>query len=74
MDPSEGYFMVLMMDHHRVPCTGPTHGAFLRPAQSWLLRKCSSHAPAVAAAVFRTRGAAEKVAAEPTLSAERRDC
>ena len=74
LDTSEFSLMVPMMAHHRVPCTGPTYGAFLRPAKIWLLRKCSPHAPAVAAAVLRTRGAAEKVAAEPTLSAERRDC
>ena len=65
--------MVPMMAHHRVPCTGLTHGAFLRLAQSWLLRRCSLHAPAMAEAVLRTRGAAEKVAAGPTLSTVRRD-
>ena len=74
VDPSEGSLMVLMMSNHRVPCNGPTHGAFLRLAQIWLLRMCSLHAPAVAEAVLRTRGAAEKVAAGPTLSAVRRYC
>ena len=74
MDPPEGSLMVPMMAHHRVPCTGPTHGAFLRPAKIWLLRRCSFHAPAVAEAVLRIRGAAEKVAAGPNISAVRRDC
>ena len=74
MDPSELSVMVPMMAHHRVPCTGPTHGAFLRPAQSWLLRRCSLHAPAVAEAVLRTSGADEKVAEGPTISAVRRYC
>ena len=65
--------MVLMMAHHRVSCTGPTRGAFLRPSQIWLLGRCSLHAPDVAEAVLWTRGAAEKVAEGPTLSALRRD-
>ena len=51
--------MVPTMAHHRVPCTGTTHGAFLRPAQIWLLRRCSLHSPDVAEAVLRSRGAAE---------------
>ena len=72
--PSEGSLMVPMMAHHRVPCTGTTHGDFLRPALSWILRRCSLHAPAVAEAVIRTRGASEKVAAGPTLREVRRDC
>ena len=72
--PSEGYLMVLMMDHHRVTCTGQTHGNFLRPDQSWLLRRCSLHTLTVAEAVLRIRGAAEKVAAGTTLSEARRDC
>ena len=73
MDPSEGYFMVLMMDHHRVTCTGQTHGNFLRPDQSWLLMRCSLHAQAVTEAVLRTSDADEKVAEGPTISAVRRD-
>ena len=72
VDPSEGSLMIPIMSHHQVPCTGPTHGAFLRPAQSWLLRRCSLHALAVAEADLRTPGAAEKVDAGPTLSAVRR--
>ena len=65
--------MVPMMDHHRVPCTGTTHGAFLRPTQIWLLRRYSLHTLAMEEDVLRTRGAAEKVAAGPTLSVVRRD-
>ena len=61
--------MILTMAHHRVLCTGLTRGAFLRPAKSWLLRRCSHHSLVVAESVLRTRGAAEKVAAGPTLSA-----
>ena len=66
--------MVPIIAHHRVTCTGPTHGAFLRPAQRWLLRRCILHAPDVEEDFIRTRGAAEKVAAGPTLSSVRRDC
>ena len=66
--------MVPMMAHHRVPCTGPTHGAFFRTGQIWLPRRSSLHAPAVVEAALRTRVAAEKVAAGPTISAVRRDC
>ena len=33
VDPSEVSLVVTMMAHHRVPCTGPTHGDFLSPAQ-----------------------------------------
>ena len=65
--------MVPMMSHHRVPCTGPTHEAFLRPTKSWLLRTCILHVSAVAEAVLRTCGAAENVASGPTISAVRRD-
>ena len=67
VDPSEGSLMVVMMAHHRVPFNGPTHGTFLMPAQIWLLRRCSLHAPAVVEAVLRTRGMAKKVAAGPNL-------
>ena len=74
MDPSEGSLMVPMISHHRVPCTGPTHGGFLRPAQSWLLRRCSLHDPAMADSALGTCGAAERVSARPTLSAVSRDC
>ena len=74
VDTSEGSLMVPIMAHHRVPCTGPTHGAFLRPAQSWLLRRCSLHAPAVAEAVLSNRGADEKLAAGPYLRAVSREC
>ena len=65
--------MVPMMAHHRVTCTGTTHGAFLRPTQNWLLRRCILHAPAVEEDVLNIRGVAEKVSAGPTLSVVRRD-
>ena len=65
--------MVLTMAHHKVTLTGPTHGAFLRPAWSWLISRCSLHSLAVAKSVLRNRGAAEKLAAGPTISAVRRD-
>ena len=74
VDPSEGSLMVLIMAHHIVPCTGPNHGALLSPDQNWLLRRCSLNATAVAEAVLRTRGAAEKVSSGKTISAMRRDC
>ena len=71
MGPSEDSLVVLMMSHHRVPCTGPNRGSFLKPSQSWILRRCSIHDPAVAESVIRNCCAAENVAAGPTLSAER---
>ena len=69
-----GYFrrMVLMMAHHRLPCTGPTYGDFLRPSQILLLRRCSLHVPDFEEAVLRNLDADEKVAAGSTLSAVRR--
>ena len=74
VDSPEVSLMVPMIDHHRVPCNGPTHGVFLTPDQSWNLRRCSLHTPAVSEAVLSTRDAAEKVAAGPNLSAVRRSC
>ena len=74
VDTSEGSLMILVMDHHRVPCTGPTRGDFLRPAQRWLLRRFSLHAPAMAEAVLSNSGADEKVTAGKTFSEARRDC
>ena len=65
--------MVMMMTHNRVTCTWSTHGAFLRPAQIWLLRRCHLHAPAVVEDVHRINGAAEKVSTGPTISAVRRE-
>ena len=53
---------------------GTTHGAFLTPAQIWLLRSCILHVPDMSVAVGKTHGAAEEVDAGPTLSAVRRYC
>ena len=74
VDPSECSLLVPTMAHHRLPCNEMTRGDFLRPAQSWLLRRCSLYSLAVADAVISTHGASEKVAAGPTISAVRRDC
>ena len=74
VDPSEGSLVVPMMSHHRMTCTGPTRGDFLSPAQRWVLMRCRIHSPAVVEAILRTRGADEKVAAGPNLSAVRRYC
>ena len=74
VDPSKGSLMVPIMAHHMVPCTGLTHVAFLRPAQIWIMRRCSLHALDVAEAVIRTCGAAKKVTEDPTLGAVSKDC
>ena len=57
---AEGFLRVTMMAHHgvtffeihlRSPAVGPTHGVFLRPACSWLLRSYNLFFPAMSEAV-----------------------